>query len=44
MVNPFPSEATSQKFTYIPYVFKTFLQVVEMITFYNHGIKVLSSP
>ena len=32
MVKTFKAEATSLKFTYIPYVFETFLQVVEMIT------------
>ena len=31
MVKNFTAEATSLKFTYIPYVFETFLQVVEMI-------------
>ena len=37
------AEATSLKFTYTPYVFETFLQVVEMITSETNVINVLSS-
>ena len=32
IVKTFTAETTSLKFTYIPYVLETFLQVVEMIT------------
>ena len=32
MVKTFTAEATSLKFTYTPYVFRTFMQVVEMIS------------
>ena len=38
MVKTFTAEATSLKFTYIPYVFETFLQVVEIITTYRNKV------
>ena len=38
----FTAEATS--LTYTPYVFETFLQVVEILTSLIHDIKVFSSP
>ena len=40
----FTAEATSLTFTYTPYVFETFLQVVEILTSLIHDIKVFSSP